>query len=1003
MFARKILTSLNLLFRRETHPALPKFSTVTLICILLCIHNAQAATVLLLTDPVPRPVSLSPAEKAFLASRPALRVAIKPEWAPIDTMSVGGVYGGISGDYLRLLASRLSVRLEVTQYASNTEAINALKSGRADIIPSLAETRERLQIMRFTRPYLDVPNAVFARVDAPLFAVDGNWAGLRVAAERGFAVINALSQNKPEARLIEFADSEAAVNAVAQGQADVYVGALPTTAAIVEKLLLRNVEVRGYIDSPFQLLRFGVRRDAPELASVLERAMNSVSAAEADAIRERWTPMRNTLQYTQGALPLSPAQRDWITKNNRLRVAFDPEMNPISFVDSNGNMTGVAVDYLRIVTKKLGMSIVEERRGNWSEILQMAKRGEVDVLIAAAMNQERLDYLDFAGPYLTAPTVLVDANRGFAASDISLFVGKRLAVLKDHFLVGEVERRYPGITIMPFDKLESALDAVVTGKVDGAMGNLHPVAQLIGTRFIGKLRISGNVLRGDSALYFASPRDKPELGQLLTLAKASISQDERNSIRDRWLSVTYKPGFSWRSILTVAVPILTALLAALLVFIWLNARLRRAVRHRNQVVLELASKRLEAEAAVQAKARFLAAMSHEIRTPMQGILGASELLARSALEPAQSRLNGIVRDASQNLVQLLNEILDRHKLDEGNVTAYLEQTDVVEKVQSAVNVFAPSAVNKSLKLEVLISPGVAEYYRTDGTFIRQIVSNLVSNALKFTREGGVTVSLDAEVVSGDNTAHTLVLRVRDTGNGMSAAERAELFKPYVQGESGRQSGTGSGLGLSICAKLSEALGGSITADSVVGQGSVFTLRFPAAVILRKLDDTHLNLRTIQPATQSEELAASIVQTATAEKAAPSAQTDDRIKALVCEDDMLIRELLAEQFSELGVAAEIVADASIGLSRLKEKQAAGQHYDIIFTDNSMGGMSGIEFTRHVRKLERKHASRVTPIVGITGSIMLGEQQKCLEAGMNRVLCKPVVLADLKKAMDDFVAT
>lgn len=552
---------------------------------------ARAAGALLLTEPRPTPVSLTVAEKNYLEANPKIRVAIKPEWAPIDTMSAGGVYAGISGDYLRLLTSRLGIQIEVTQYDSNSAAIEALKSGRADMIPSLAKTPARQRSVRYTRPYLDVPNGVFARTDVAPFNVDGDLRGLRVAAEKGFAIVNALREEKPGATVLEVADTEAAIQAVSQGKADVYVGALPATAAIVEKRLIRNIEVRGYVDTPLQLLHFGVRLDRPELASALEKAMRSISAIEADLIRERWSTVRTNLQYSSGAIPMSPQQREWIANNKLIRVAFDPEMSPISFVDSNGNMSGMAVDYLKIVTEKLGLSIVEEKRGTWSEVLQMAKRGEVDVLIAAAMNQERLDYLDFAGPYLVAPSVMVDAKGAFEASDITLFIGKRLAVQQDHFLVPEISRRHPGITIKPYATLQEALSAVIKGEADGAMGNLHPIAQLIETRFIGQLRISGNVLRGDSALYFATPRSKPILGQLMTLAKSGISQAERNDIRDRWLKVNYQPGFSWKKILTVGAPILTALIAALLVFVWLNQRLRRAIRHRNQVVLELAAKK----------------------------------------------------------------------------------------------------------------------------------------------------------------------------------------------------------------------------------------------------------------------------------------------------------------------------------------------------------------------------------------------------------------------------
>lgn len=362
-------------------------------------------------------------------------------------------------------------------------------------------------------------------------------------------------------------------------------------------------------------------------------------------------------------------------------------------------------------------------------------------------------------------------------------------------------------------------------------------------------------------------------------------------------------------------------------------------------------------------------------------------------------MNGIVREASQNLVQLLNEILDGQKLEEGKVVARLEPTDIASKIQGAIDVFSASAQSKSLALTLQVSPSVSQRYLTDGMFIRQIVSNLVSNALKFTKIGGVTVSVDARqhAEQGD-LLHDISITVRDTGDGMRQDEVANLFMPYMQGESGRQSATGTGLGLSICATLANALGGRIWAESTVGQGAIFTVHFSAEAVPIDENDTLTAIKTIDKNTKvtSPQTDAMV--------ASPQASTVNaglRRQVLACEDDPLIQALLKEQFAELDVDADIVADASLGLAYIRARRVAGTRYDIIFTDNSMGGMSGIEFARTMRADEKAFVLAPTPIVGITGSIMLGEQQQCIEAGMDQVMCKPVVLADLKRAMDELI--
>ena len=1000
--------------------------------------TAHAASILL-TDAQPLSLVLTAEQTKWLKNKKVLRVATKADWRPIDVTSGGGSFTGISGDYLRILTAKLGINVEVTQYPSNAEAIAALKSGKADILPSLAETPERLELLQFTRPYLDIPNAIFARTDTPVFDLAGEWAGIRVAHERGFATVARNKQGKPRATTLEFADTDATLTALSRGEADVYLGALPTTAATVERLLLSNVVVRGYIDSPFRFLRIGVAREQAELVPILNAAMASVTFSQAEEVRDRWMPERSALSYEQGALPLSSNQQKWLLNNNTVRVAYDPEMMPISFTGSNGKMTGLAVDYLSLVTKKLGLSVIQERRGTWSEILNAIKAGEVDVLIAAAMNQERLDYLDFAGPYLASPTVIVDASRDNSISEISNFIGKSLCVQADHFLVPDLKRRYPGINVVGFPTIEKSLQALLNKQCAAAIGNLYSIANQLETRYVGQLRISGNVANGDSVLYFATPKSKPELGQILSIAKSTISQSERNELRDRWLAVNYQPGYSGRSIATIGIPIALGLLSTLAVFFYLNRKLRLEIKRRNAILLQLANKRMEAEAATQAKARFLAAMSHEIRTPMQGIVGASDMLSRAGLSAAQDRLNALVQSASQVIVQLLSEILDDRRLEEGHIIPRLAPEDMVERIRGAVQLFEPNAKQGKIRLSFESSPMLARRYVADGTYLRQIISNFISNAIKYTPGGAVQVQMDARAV--ENNQHEITIAVIDTGKGMSAKDLENLFKPFVQGEAGHDADTaGSGLGLSICKRLADAMGAKLNVTSKLGLGTTMMLIIRLDLAVSEHDTTRVTtfgnmndtskLKRIEAPDSPASVAATsalnkqihaataartgVMTSSTVGITAPSvtaaSQTEPAIlvgnngrealpmaqlRILANEDDPLIRELLEDQFIALNVQADICADAVTGLEAWRNRD-----YDLIFTDNSLGSMTGAEFTAAVRAEERETGRPRTPIVGITGSIMVDEHTHCLAIGMEKILHKPIVLADLRNAISHY---
>lgn len=352
------------------------------------------------------------------------------------------------------------------------------------------------------------------------------------------------------------------------------------------------------------------------------------------------------------------------------------------------------------------------------------------------MKQERLDYLDFAGPYLAFPTVIVDASRDNSISEISHFIDKSLCVQADHFLVPDLKRRYPGINVVGFPTIEKSLQTLLNKQCAAAIGNLYSVANQLETRYVGQLRILGNVANGDSVLYFATPKSKPALGQILSIAKSTISRSERSDLRDRWLAVNYQPGYSGRSIAAIGIPIALGLLSTLAVFFYLNRKLRLEIKRRNAILLQLANKRVEAEAATQEKARFLAAMSNEIRTPMHGIVGASDMLSRAGLTAAQDRLNAMVQSASQVIVQLRSEILDDRRLGEGHIIPRLAPEDMVERIRGAVQLFEPNVKHRKIRLSFESSPMLAQRYIADGIYLRQIISNFISNAIKYT-PGGV--------------------------------------------------------------------------------------------------------------------------------------------------------------------------------------------------------------------------------------------------------------------------
>ncbi|MBN2736509.1 MAG: transporter substrate-binding domain-containing protein [Spirochaetales bacterium] len=885
-------------------------------------------------------LSLSVAEEKWLLDRNEIIVGIMDAWPPMDFVTKDGLFQGIGADFVRLMNTLLGNRLKMVA-GSWHEIYEKCLKGEIDALMDISDRPERADFFNFTQIYVDIPHLIIAPENGPYYKNMGDLANTTLAAERGYGIVNYVRRNHPDIIVREYDSTSDALDAVAKGEAQAYIGNRAVAKYIIDRELLSGLQFQSKVKATKSSNSIGVRKDLPLLVSILDKAISAIPEEQKLAVFRKWSALSD-----QSILPfLTSEESFWIQEHNIVRVAADSNWAPVEYLDKNGKIQGISRDFLDLISMRTGLSFEMMAEDNWSATVEKVKQRKMDMYSAVVKTPERSQYMDFTEPYIGLFNVIFTREKNQFYPDLNELADQNVAVVKGYAIEEFLQNEYPSIRLISVEDVIQGLNYLSTGKVIAYIDTLLTTSFVIQQKGFANIKVAGNTpFQYD--LSMAVRKDWPVLGSILSKALASISDEDKNQIFRKWRSITVEERFDYNVLWRVLLPVLLSL--CVLVF-WIY-RLRVEIVKRKRAESELLLAKDHAEKANNSKSVFLANMSHEIRTPMNAILGYSQiLLSDKNLEMNQREHIKAIFRSGNHLLGLINEVLDMAKVEAGKIVIHKSPFSLITLLRECYEMFKLRAEEKELQFTMNLN--VPEYVYSDKNRVRQIIINLIGNAIKFTENGMIEVN--AEVNNNE-----ICIEIKDTGIGIAEKDLERIFNAFEQVEGVAQKGSGgTGLGLAISKKMAELLDGKLTVSSRLGCGSSFKLCF------------------------SNEKTEMQVQEEPKKSYSPLRLTDEyyNTKVLITDDRKENRDVVKKLLLPFGFDIRESSNGNETLIIIEQWKPRLLLLDIIMPD-----MKGFQVIEHLRK---EDYGKNLAIIAMSASVIDVQREEILRAGADAFVQKP----------------